>query len=232
MAEHTRPWSERTVDLPPQDPWAEPTAPSPAAPRTGHPAPFGQTAPYAPAAPSSPAAPYAPAAPFGPTAGYGPPEPPAAAYQRGVAAVRPVAPRADAPVAPHEPTGTGWPGAGQPRERQPMGWHLRQLRRGGGWSNAGALFFFVCWGILTLSNGGALTMPAMVLVLTVAVAVGLFALARLVGRLVWERQLGRVRRTATGAHLVAGLFLAGVGFAHLQQTSWVMNLWRWLQGLF
>ena len=64
------------------------------------------------------------------------------------------------------------------------------------------------------------------------VAGGLFALARVVGRLVLERQLGRVRRTARGAHLVTAVFLVGVGFTHLQQTRWVMDVWHWLAGLF
>jgi hypothetical protein len=69
-------------------------------------------------------------------------------------------------------------------------------------------------------------------VLTLCVAVGLFALTRTVGRLVLERQLGRVRRSARGAHLLTGLFLAGVGFAYLRQTEWVMDAWNWVRGLF
>ena len=68
--------------------------------------------------------------------------------------------------------------------------------------------------------------------LTLLVAVGLFALARLLGRLVLERQLGRVRRTARGAHLVTAFFLVGVGVAYLQQTQWVVYAWNWFTGLF
>jgi cytochrome c biogenesis protein CcdA len=64
------------------------------------------------------------------------------------------------------------------------------------------------------------------------VAGGMFALARLVGRLVLERQFGRVRRTARGAHMVAGIFLVGVGVAHLRQTEWVMTAFNWTVGLF
>ena len=184
MADQTQPWAERTVEVPPQDPWAQPSKP---------------------------------------------------AFQRGVAHVapKPAGPRTEPfPVAPHEPTGTGWPGADGPEPRQPVGWHVRQLRRGGEWSVAGGLFAFVCWGLWAISSGGDLTTPVLVFVLTLLVAGGLFALARLLGRVVLERQLGRVRRTARGAHLVAGLFLVGVGLAYLRQTEWVMDAWGWVKGLF
>ena len=71
----------------------------------------------------------------------------------------------------------------------------------------------------------------LVFVTSLLVAVGLFALARLVVRVVLERQLGRVRRTARGAHLVAAVFLVGVGIAHLRQVEWVMTAWNWVTGL-
>lgn len=149
-------------------------------------------------------------------------------FRRGVASVgAPTPPTEPFPVAPHEPTGTGWPGA-QDAPRLPPGYHLRQLRSGGQWSVLGGLFAFVCWGIWAISARGDLTSPVLTFVLTVFVAVGLFALARLLGRVIWERQLGRVRRSARGAHLVAGLFLAGVGVAYLRQTEWVMDVWNWL----
>lgn len=155
------------------------------------------------------------------------------AFQRGVAHVKPATPRTETmPVAPHEPTGTGWPGAGAAEPRRPVGWHLGQLRRGGGWSTVAATFAFVCWGIWALSAGGDLTTPVLVFVLTLAVAAGIFALARVVGRLVLERQFGRVRRSARGAHLVTAVFLAFVGVAYLRQTTWVVNAWNWTTGLF
>lgn len=152
------------------------------------------------------------------------------AYRRGVASVgapKPANPPTESfPVAPHEQTGTGWPGAEAPR--LPAGHQLRQLRSGGQWSVMGGLFAFVCWGIWAISARGDLTSPVVTFVLTLFVAVGLFALCRLVGRLIWERQLGRVRRSARGAHLVTGLFLLGVGVAYLRQTEWVMDLWNWV----
>ncbi|MCI4062231.1 hypothetical protein MRQ36_06495 [Micromonospora sp. R77] len=114
--------------------------------------------------------------------------------------------------------------------RRPMSWHLAQLRRGGEWSAAGGLFAFVCWGVWAISGRGNLGAPLLTFVLSLLTAVGLFALARLIGRLVLERQLGRVRRSARGAHLVTALFLAGVGVAYLQQTEWVMTAWNWVTG--
>lgn len=150
-------------------------------------------------------------------------------FRRGVASVgAPTPPTEPFPVAPHEPSGTGWPGALDPDHRPPPGYHLRQLRSGGQWSVLGGLFAFVCWGIWAISARGDLTSPVVTFVLTLFIAVGLFALARLLGRVIWERQLGRLRRSARGAHLVTGLFLAGVGFAYLRQTEWVMDLWSWV----
>ncbi|MFC7548818.1 hypothetical protein [Plantactinospora sp. GCM10030261] len=153
-------------------------------------------------------------------------------YRRGVASVgRPKNSRTEPfPTVPHEPTGTGWPGAEQPAARRPLRHHLEELRRGGEWSAAGGLFAFVCWGIWAISARGDLTSPVAAFVLTLLIAAGLFALTRLLGRVVWERQLGRPRRTARGAHLLTGLFLAGVGIAYLRQTDWVMSAWHWIFG--
>ncbi|MEU3455729.1 hypothetical protein ABZ671_19320 [Micromonospora sp. NPDC006766] len=148
------------------------------------------------------------------------------AFRRGVAAVgQPRTPRTERfPAA--EPA--DWSGGATPR--RPLSWHLAQLRRGGEWSAVGGLFAFVCWGIWAISGRGNLTTPLLTFGLSLLTAVGLFALARLLGRLVLERQLGRVRRSARGAHLVTALFLAGVGVAYLQQTEWVVAAWNWVTG--
>ncbi|NES29019.1 hypothetical protein GCE86_19310 [Micromonospora terminaliae] len=149
------------------------------------------------------------------------------AYRRGVAPVgQPRTPRTEQfpSVDPGDWTGESTP------PRRPVGWHVAQLRRGGEWSAAGALFAFVCWGIWAISGRGDLAAPLLTFVLSLLTAVGLFALARLVGRLVLERQLGRVRRSARGAHLVTALFLVGVGVAYLQQTEWVVSAWNWVTG--
>ncbi|PZG12087.1 hypothetical protein C1I95_26560 [Micromonospora craterilacus] len=148
-------------------------------------------------------------------------------YRRGVASVGSRAPRTEPfPAVEHEPTGTGWPGG--PAPRRPLSWHVAQLKRGGESSAAGALFAFVCWGIWAISGGGDLAGPFVIFVLSLLVAAGLFALTRLLGRVVLERQLGRVRRTARGAHLVTAVFLTGLGIAYLQQTQWVVDAWNWL----
>jgi hypothetical protein len=156
-------------------------------------------------------------------------------FRRGVASVGQPSDRRAEPTtepfaaAPHEPTGTGWPG--EPQPRQPLAQRMQQLRRGGGWSAVTGIFAFVCWGIWAISARGDLTSPVVTFVLSLLVAVGLFALSRLLGRLVWERQFGRVRRSARGAHLVTAIFLAAVGVAYLRQTEWVMNIWNWLTNL-
>ncbi|GGL20142.1 DNA-directed RNA polymerase II [Mangrovihabitans endophyticus] len=216
-------WSERTLDMPPQDPWADPaTAPG------ASPAGFPQSGPAQPAT-----APVSGGSGF---PGSAAPQPhgavPQSPFNQGRAQVTPHPP-GQRFGAEHEPTGTGWPGDESPHaERPPLAWRMRELRRGGEWSSAAALFAFVCWGIWALSTGDDLTTPVVVFVLSLVVAAGLFALSRAVGRLVWEKQFGRVRRTARGAHMVAAVFLVGVGIAHLQQTQWVMDAYHWVVSTF
>jgi hypothetical protein len=181
-----QPWSERTLDMPPQDPWADP--------------------PTAPTVPNAPAGPHP------------------APFSTGRARVDPT-PHTQPFTAEHEPTGTGWPGAAVPAPRR----SLRDLRRGGEWSTAALLFAFVCWGIWAISGGSDFGSAVIIFALSVVVAGGLFALSRWVGRIVLEKQFHRVRRTARGSHLVAALFLVGVGLAHLQQTDWVMNTFNWIR---
>ncbi|TDC66412.1 hypothetical protein E1258_02925 [Micromonospora sp. KC207] len=128
----------------------------------------------------------------------------------------------------HDGHGGHWAGVSAPR--RPLSWHLTQLRVGGEWSAAGALFAFVCWGIWAISGRGNLGAPVLTFLLSLLVAAGLFGLSRLLGRVIWERQLGRVRRSARGAHLVTAVFLVGLGVAYLQQTEWVVSAWNWVTG--
>jgi hypothetical protein len=179
-------WPERTLDMPPQDPWGD--------------QPTEQAAPV-------------------------PPDP--SPFSRGRASVTPKTPRF---AAEHEPTGTGWPGAGTPSQYREFSW--RELRRGGEWTTAGLLFAFVCWGIWAISTDGDLTTALIIFGCSLLVAAGLFALCRMVGRLVLEKQFGRVRRGARGSHMVTAIFLIGVGVAHLRQTGWVMDAYNWVVGLF
>jgi len=192
MPEQPR-WSERTLDMPPQDPWADP-----------------------------------PTTPQRPT--VAPPQVPEAPFSRGRAQVNPH-PRTQPFAADHEPTGTGWPEVAAPEQPRPAGWRMRELRRGGEWSSAALLFAFVCWGIWAISTTGDLTSAAIIFVVSVVVAGGIFVLARLVGRVVLEKQFHRVRRTARGSHLITAVFLVGVGLAHLQQTAWVMSAVHWVLDL-
>jgi len=241
-------WAERTLDMPPQDPWADPptTDMPPRASRPGGAPPYDPTRVAGPAQPGHGPDPTRVAGSGrGPDATRvagaadpawtgqpsGPPAPPPSPFSSGRASVTP-RPQPQHFTAEHEPTGTGWPGAEAPAQRRPLGWHIDQLRRGGEWSFAGLLFAFVCWGIWAISSDGDLTAPIIVFLVSLLVAVGVFALSRLLGRLVLERQLGRHRTTAKGSHIVAGLFLAGVGIAHLRQTEWVMTAFNWVADLF
>jgi hypothetical protein len=168
-------WPERTLDMPPQDPWAP--APGP--------------------------------------------------FAAGRARVTP-SPQAQRFAAEHEPTGTGWPGADVP-PYQPS---ARDLRGGGEWTSAAVLFAFICWGLWAIASDGNLPRSVIVFALSLIVAAGLFALCRLVGRIVLEKHLHRVRRSALGSHLVTSVFLVGVGLAYLQQIDWVMQAYHWVVNQF
>ncbi|MBY8873213.1 hypothetical protein K7640_15360 [Micromonospora sp. PLK6-60] len=154
-----------------------------------------------------------------------PPQPDA--FSRGRATVGPRRQRTEQfPVVDEH---VHWAGQAE-APRRPMSWHAAQLKIGGQWSAAAGLFAFVCWGIWAISGRGDLGAPLLTFLLSLLVAVGLFALARLVGRVVWERQLGRVRRGARGAHLVSAVFLTVLGIAYLRQTEWVVSAWNWITG--
>ena len=56
------------------------------------------------------------------------------------------------------------------------------------------------------------------------VAIGLFALERLVGRIVLVRWLGRERRTARLSHMGVAAFLLAVGYAYLRLVPWLSGL--------
>jgi hypothetical protein len=220
MQDHPQ-WSERTLDMPPQDPWADP--PTTPQPSSGEPAPVTQqqspvtrqqaTQHTQPAQASQPSQPESP-------------------FSRGRAQVNPN-PRSKSFAAEHEQTGTGWPGADLTGQHPAAAtWRLRDLRRGGEWSSAALLFAFVCWGIWALSSHGTFVTSVIIFAVSVLVAGGIFALARLVGRVVLEKQFHRVRRSARGSHMITALFLIGVGLAHLQQTAWVVRAFNFVVGLF
>ena len=174
-------WSERTLDMPPQDPWADPPAAR---------APYPGTRPqaYEPPTAADRALTQQPGqsrpAPQRPASAPRPPEHPLPAdpspFSRGRAQVNP---RTQPFAAEHEPTGTGWPGADVPTGHSGMSWRWSELRRGGEWTTAATLFLFVCWGIWALSSTGSLTTAIIVFVVTLVVGIGVFCLARVVGHL-------------------------------------------------
>ncbi|WP_238012093.1 hypothetical protein KZZ52_54300 [Dactylosporangium sp. AC04546] len=119
----------------------------------------------------------------------------------------------------------------RPRYRPEPGERARALKIGWELTGTGAFIAFICWGLWALDSDGSLTGPFIAFLVVLAVAVGVFALARLLGRLVLEQRLGRVRRTAKGAHALTGLFLALAGIAYLREVGWFMSFYGWLKGM-
>ncbi|MBT8226850.1 MAG: hypothetical protein HKP61_16195 [Dactylosporangium sp.] len=113
--------------------------------------------------------------------------------------------------------------------RAPRRTDWRTLKRGWELTGLGGLLAFVCWGIWAVSSGGKMVSPLIAFMIVPCVALGVFSLSRMVGRLLLEQRLGRTRRSARGAHAVTGLFLAVVGIAYLQQTPWVVDFETWVK---
>ncbi len=166
-----------------------------------------------------------------PAAGNGWPGDPA--YRLGVA---PVGVPDPASTLADSTEGAGIPAygkAGIPTRapRTPLRYRMRQLRRGWEWTGIGALFAFVAWGIWAAAQPAGPIGPAVTFVLVLIVAAGVFLLSRLLGRIVLERWLGRIRRTAWPSHAITGVFLAAAGVQYLRQTQWVIDGLTWLRGL-
>lgn len=154
-------------------------------------------------------------------------EPTMPGYRPGKAPVGP-RPEGTAPIVDPTVVGPAW--TDQPRAS--LRYQARQLKKGGEWSAAGALFAFVCWGTWAIAErGGSLLTPVVALVLVMLVAAGVFLLCRLLGRVVVERWLGRIRRSAWPSHLVTGVFLGAAGVQYLRQTGWIVDGLTWLRGL-
>jgi serine/threonine protein kinase len=111
--------------------------------------------------------------------------------------------------------------------RLPRGERARQLKIGWEYTGTGLFIAFICWGLWAVSVK-SLSGPVIAFVMVLAVAGGVFALTRLLGRLILEQRLNRPRRTAKGAHALTGLFLAGAGVAYLQQVDWIMSAVHWV----
>src|SRR5439155_9417494 len=107
------------------------------------------------------------------------------------------------------------------RPRVPSREGLQQLTKGWEISGSCALFTFVCWGVWLLSSSGGTAGGVIATFLfTLAVSVGLFAMCRLLGRLIFIRWLEKPRRTARASHIGAGVFLVAAGIGFVTQSSW------------
>jgi hypothetical protein len=158
-------------------------------------------------------------------------------YSPGVAAVGRSAPVGEPTLSfDEESTELGTPGiitrGPLKQPTVPLRQRLRQLRRGGRWSLIGAVVLIVCWGLFALSaSAGDQAAAALALVVILVVGAFLFGLSRLLGLVVLERTLGRVRRSAWVSHAVAGLFWAAAGVTYLTRISWLVEAWNWLRGV-
>lgn len=152
----------------------------------------------------------------------------ASAGARGVAAVP--APQQPDPTLDTPPAAPPW--SGQRPDLRPAPELSVVLRRGSEITGVGLMFAFVCWGIWSVANGrGGLVDRFLIFVVVVLIGAGIFILSRLVGRLLWEKLMGRVRRNARGAHTITAGYLVAAGLGFLGQTPWVVQLWGWLKTL-
>lgn len=184
--------------------------------------------------PARPVDPWADTAPqHAPPARPGPAVPPNRAYRPGTAPVGvpdPATTLADSTEHGGIPA-FGKAGVPVRAPRIPLRYQMRQLRQGWEWTGIGALFAFVSWGIWALAQPVGLVGPAVTFVLVLIVGFGVFQLSRLLGRMVLERWLGRIRRSAWPSHVITGVFLAAAGVQYLRQTEWVVDGISWLRGL-
>jgi hypothetical protein len=116
-----------------------------------------------------------------------------------------------------------------PGVRQPTRPEVRRLWFGWGWSFTGFLIGFIGWGVWAASVRGQMVVPLVDLGIVVFVAVGVFVVCRLFGRVVWEGTFRRPRRSARLAHALTGLFLAAAGVGFLAHTAWIADAVTWLK---
>jgi len=153
---------------------------------------------------------------------------PNGAAARGVATV-PAAPEPE-PTIDAQPAPTTW-WARRP-DLRPAPDTAVVLRRGSQITGVGLVFAFVCWGIWSVASGSAGMLDRfLIFVVVLLIGAGIFALSRLLGRLVWEKLMGRVRRNARGSHTITAAYLATAGLGFLGQTPWVVAFYNWLQSV-
>jgi hypothetical protein len=114
----------------------------------------------------------------------------------------------------------------------PVRQRMRMLRRGSRWSVIGVIVLVACWGLFALSSlSGDLGPATLALFVILAVGAFLFGLCRLVGLVVLERSMNRVRRSAWAAHAVAGLFWIAAGITYLTRIGWMVDTFNWIRGV-
>ena len=122
------------------------------------------------------------------------------------------------------------PGLKQPSV--PLRQRMRMLRRGGRWSAIGAMVLVGCWALFVLSSlSGDLAPATLALLVILAVGAFLFGLCRLLGLVLLERSMNRVRRSAWAAHAVAGLFWIAAGVTYLTRIGWMVEAFNWIRGV-
>lgn len=119
-----------------------------------------------------------------------------------------------------------------PRVRTPMANRWRVWKRGSGWTVTAASFAVLCWIVWAASSRSTtgIYLAPTVFLSSLIVAFGVFVVLRLVGRLVIEGWMHRRRATARWAHIGTAVFLYAVGVTYLQQTQWIMHLYKVLKG--
>ncbi len=111
------------------------------------------------------------------------------------------------------------------------GQRWQTLRRGGKFTVVGLWFLIGSWAAWVAATGGTdLVRRALALLLVLATGALVFAVSRLLGRVVLEETLGRPRPSAWPSHLATFFLLVTGGISFLQQTWWVSQAWDWVAG--
>jgi hypothetical protein len=113
--------------------------------------------------------------------------------------------------------------------RRPSRPWLRSLSDGWGFSGTGLLVLFCGWGIWAAAGRGQIAAPLVGLGIVVAVGVGVFALSRVIGRILLAGVLRRARPHARYAHFLTGLFLALAGVAYFGHTTGIADGLDWVR---
>jgi hypothetical protein len=105
----------------------------------------------------------------------------------------------------------------------------RTMFDGWGFTFTGLLILFCGWGVWAASKAGRTSIPPIVsLLFVVVVGLVIFAVLRLVSRVVIEGMRHRRRPHARWAHFITGTFLAVVGISYFLHNSFLTQGSAWL----